>query len=44
MVVPVASIINIRDKNNFIPSDNHPSAVANQAIAIWMAKSIKLEN
>jgi hypothetical protein len=44
MVIPVSSIIDLTDKPNFIPSDGHPSAVANQAIANWMSKNIKLEN
>lgn len=42
-IVAVSSIINFADKKNFIPVDGHPSAMANQTIATWMAKNIKLE-
>lgn len=42
LVIPVSSIINLADDQNFIPLDDHPSAVANQTIATWMAKNIKL--
>lgn len=36
-VIPVASIIDMKDPKNFIPSDGHPSATANQAIASFLA-------
>lgn len=39
-VVPIDSIININDPINFIPVDRHPSAVANQSIANWLAKHL----
>ena len=42
MVIPVSSIINLADKQNYIPSDGHPAAATNQVIATWMAKNIKL--
>lgn len=41
-VIPVASIINMRDPKNFIPFDGHPSAAANKAIAAWLAEHITL--
>jgi hypothetical protein len=39
-VIPVASIIDMKDQKNFIPADGHPSAFANQAIANWLAKHL----
>lgn len=39
-VVPVASIIDMKDPKNFIPFDGHPSAAANQAIADWLSHNI----
>lgn len=36
-VIPVASIINMKDGKNFIPADGHPSGAANEAIASWLA-------
>lgn len=44
MVIPVTSIISLTDKKNFIPTDGHPSAVANQAIASWLANNVTLNN
>ena len=43
-VIPVASIINMKDQKNFIPADGHPSAVANKAIANWLAEHITLSH
>lgn len=39
-VIPVESIIHFTDKKNFIPIDGHPSAVANRAIASWLANNV----
>ncbi len=39
-VIPVASIIDLKDQKNFIRDDGHPSAAANQAIASWLAAQI----
>jgi hypothetical protein len=39
-VIPVASIIDMKDQKNFIPADGHPSAFANQTIANWLAKHL----
>jgi hypothetical protein len=41
-IIPVASIINLTDKKNFIPLDGHPSALANQAIAQWLTNHVPL--
>lgn len=39
-VIPVASIIDMKDQKNFIPANGHPSALANQTIANWLAKHL----
>lgn len=44
LVVPVASIINMKDLKNFIPTDGHPSATANQTIAQWLATHTTFNN
>lgn len=44
LVVPVASIINMKDLKNFIPTDGHPSAAANQTIAQWLATHTTFNN
>jgi hypothetical protein len=41
VVIPVSSIIDMTDNQNYIPADGHPSATANKAIAMWMAKNLK---
>jgi len=43
-VVPMASIINMNDPVNFIPTDGHPSATANQIIAQWLATQTTFNN
>lgn len=43
-VIPVTSIIDMKDPKNFIPFDGHPSAAANQAIANWLAAHTTFDN
>lgn len=43
-VIPVSSIIDMKDPKNFIPIDGHPSAAANKAIANWLAEHITISN